>query len=360
MTVSVVIPAYNRAHRLGDAIASVHRQGISSIEIIVVDDGSTDGTREHVARHHPEVRYVHQRNAGAGAARNTGIRHATGDLVAFLDSDDRWPDFKLSIVLALFTARPDLGLVFSDFVIEKPGGRTEPHGAAQWAGRTLDFPEMPPLSLRRPAGAGGAGWPADMVACHVGPMYRQLLDELPILTSSAVVRRAVLDDTTWFAEHVVLFEDWEFFARLAKKGPVGYIDLPAAINVGHGDPGRVSKCSNLDRASSYQSLLERNWLADPAFASRWGTELRQAYGRALLAVAREALLAGERQTAAQAMTAWRVAGAAGPSGFAAVLSVCASLPAGGRALKLLLRGRTALRMLAGRPARPHATVNPAA
>ena len=292
MSFSVVIPSYNRAKRLPAAIDSVLRQGYPDVEIIVVDDGSVDDTRAVVAQYGDRVRYVYQPNAGVGAARNTGIRHAAREFVAFLDSDDRWHDFKLSMQMALFRARPDVGLVFSDFIIEKPGGAVQDHGAELWAGRSLDFPEMTRLDLVRDTTEDARGWPADTVDCWAGPMYRQLLSELPILTSSVVVRRAVLDSTTWYAERVVLFEDWEFFARVARRANVAYVTTPTTVNVGHLDPGRVSKCSSLDRAESYLTLLERVWLADREFVDSCPVALRQAHGRALLAWPRRLPLSG--------------------------------------------------------------------
>jgi len=360
MRVSVVIPTYNRARRIPEAIESVLRQPVSELEVIVVDDGSTDETESVVAKYGSRVRYVRQANAGVGAARNAGIRMATGEFVAFLDSDDRWHDFKLSMQLAVFEARPDVGLVFSDFDIERPDGSVQAHGAALWAGRDLDFPEMQPFALPRHSTAARETWPADSIAGWSGPMYRQLLDELPILTSSVIVRRGVLDASTWYAERVVLFEDWEFFARVARRSNVGYVSASTTVNVGHLDPGRVSKCSSLDRAVSYRTLLERVWLADREFVREWPAEAASAYSRALLAVAREALLVGRRDMAREGLTAWREAGFENGQGWAALYAACARMAGGRLLLRNVLRGRTAMRMVAGSGWRFHGSVNPAA
>lgn len=360
MNVSVVIPAFNRAERLPAAIDSILRQGRPATEIIVVDDGSVDETEMVVRAYGERVRYVRQANAGAGAARNTGIRHATGDLVAFLDSDDRWLEFKLSAQLALLEARPDVGLVFSDFTIEKADGSVQPDGAALWAGRALAFPESGRVQLGRPTSPEGASWPADAIDCWSGPMYRQLMDELPVLTSSVIVRRAALDATTWYAERVALFEDWEFFARVARRGPVGYVGAPTTVNVGHRDPGRVSRCSNVDRAESYRSLLERVWLADRDFVARWSEATRSAYNRALLAVVRETLLAGKREEARRVLEAWRDQRFAERHGWAALYGLCARVAGGGGLLRHILRGHTVVRMVTGSGRRVHGSVNPAA
>ncbi len=107
--VSVVIPAYQGERFLGAAIDSVLAQDHTPVEIVVVDDGSTDGTPD-VARAHP-VRYVHQTNAGVAAARNAGIAAAQHDLLAFLDQDDLWLPEKLSRQVAVLAARPEVAFV---------------------------------------------------------------------------------------------------------------------------------------------------------------------------------------------------------------------------------------------------------
>lgn len=122
---SVVIPSYNRAHVVGEAIESVLQQGIDQgvdgIQVIVVDDGSQDGTREAVARFGPRVQYVRQENQGAGAARNTGLVLAEGTFIAFLDSDDVWLPGKLATELDLLDRFPQAGAVISDSAFFREG-----------------------------------------------------------------------------------------------------------------------------------------------------------------------------------------------------------------------------------------------
>ena len=360
MSVSVVIPAYNRAHRLPAAIDSVLQQRHADVQIIVVDDGSFDDTRLVLSRYGDAVTYIYQTNAGVGAARNTGIRHATGTFIAFLDSDDRWHSFKLSAQLAMFAQCPHVGLVFTDFEIEKPGNGSVKHGASLWAGRELTFPAMTTVTLTRPASAAGDTWPAERIEGSVGPMYRQLLDELPILTSSVIVRRSALTSRTWYAERIALFEDWEFFANVACNTEVGFLNVQTTVQVGHADPGRLSRCSALDRALSYQRLLERVWLADASFMETHGAAARSAYGRALLAVAREAVLDGRAALARQVLDAWKASDFGERQGWAAVYSVCNSLPAGSVVLKNVHRVRALTRYVTGSGKRPYGSVNPAA
>ena len=105
--VSVVIPAYNYAHFLPDAIESVRNQTYPNVELIVVDDGSTDDTAEVVRRYGDRVRYVYQENAGLSAARNTGIRSASHPFVAFLDADDVWKPTILENGMGVFAQLPE-------------------------------------------------------------------------------------------------------------------------------------------------------------------------------------------------------------------------------------------------------------
>ena len=90
MNISVIIPTFNRKKNLDRTINSVLNQTFQPFEIIVVDDGSTDGTKEWVPYYYPNIKYIYQSNAGVRAARNKGINIAKGDWLAFLDSDDEW------------------------------------------------------------------------------------------------------------------------------------------------------------------------------------------------------------------------------------------------------------------------------
>jgi glycosyltransferase involved in cell wall biosynthesis len=109
--VSAIITAYNNADYICDAIESVRRQSARPSEIIVIDDGSIDGTAERVAGYGGEVRYVHQPNSGEAAARNRGVAVAHGDLIAFLDADDCWPPDRLAVLSAILGDNATLRIV---------------------------------------------------------------------------------------------------------------------------------------------------------------------------------------------------------------------------------------------------------
>lgn len=110
--ISVIIPAYNRERYIAEAIESVLIQRYDPIELIVVDDGSTDGTADVVKGYGDQLIYVHQENKGIAEARNAGIYQATGEYLAFLDSDDIWVRNKLINQMAVFEADSDLDVVY--------------------------------------------------------------------------------------------------------------------------------------------------------------------------------------------------------------------------------------------------------
>jgi hypothetical protein len=360
MLVSVIVPTYNRAHLLPAALDSVVAQTYRNWEIVVVDDGSTDDTESVVRRYGDGVRYVRQENRGVGAARNVGIAHARGDLLAFLDSDDYWFDFKLALQVALFQQRPDLSFLFTEFEVLKDDGAMLPQGSRRWVGGAEAFDRLFRESWSFDASTIVPGLSPSAVPVRSGRIYRELLDGLPALTSSVMGRRSAMTETTRFAEGVVIFEDWEFFARLARDGESAFADVVTTVNRGHAGPERVTKCSRLVRAQCYVSLLERVWKADAPFVAAHGDALRRFEAQGLLAVAREAVLASEPAVARAALRDWRALDDAPHAGLAALYGVCARIPAGGLILRgALSAGRRAGAMF-GRPTHGTAAVNPAA
>ena len=124
--ISVIVPAYNAEDFLAEALESVIRQNYEPLEIIVVDDGSTDGTAEAAKSFGERVRYLHQENSGPAAARNAGLRAARGELLSFLDADDLWPEDKLKVQLAGLARDPSreavIGRVQLQLLSISPGG----------------------------------------------------------------------------------------------------------------------------------------------------------------------------------------------------------------------------------------------
>ena len=125
-TVSVVIPTYNYGRYICETIDSALAQTYKPLEVIVVDDGSTDDTRERLAAYSDRIRYILQKNSGPAAARNTGIVAAQGEFVALLDSDDLWLPEKVERQVALYLREQDAGIVATQrFAIDETGQRLD-------------------------------------------------------------------------------------------------------------------------------------------------------------------------------------------------------------------------------------------
>ena len=138
--VSVIIPAFNQARFLDAAIGSALGQTHGDVEVVVVDDGSTDDTGQRLAAYArtPGVRIVRQANAGVGAARNAGFAASTGSLVCFLDADDYYHEDRLVRQVARFDERPDIGLAYCDIVRVDADGRVADDYDVQHARTVLD------------------------------------------------------------------------------------------------------------------------------------------------------------------------------------------------------------------------------
>jgi glycosyltransferase involved in cell wall biosynthesis len=131
--VSVVIPTFNRRALLPRAIDSVFAAICADDEVIVVDDGSTDGTKAVLASYGSRIRSIRLSNGGAGRARNRGIQEARHPLIAFLDSDDEWMSDRLVLGRRLLGARPDVVFCFSDFGLRAANCPDRHDGLARWS-----------------------------------------------------------------------------------------------------------------------------------------------------------------------------------------------------------------------------------
>ncbi len=254
--VSVVITTYNYERFVAAAIESVLRQTVRPDEIVVVDDGSTDGTAAVVARYAAQgVRYIRQANAGAGAARNRGIRETRGDLIAFLDADDRWLPDKLARQLAHLRRYPAAGLV--------TGGEWQVFGSGR----------APVQVRRRPVRAAR--------------LYPRILIENIIGNPSLVlVRRACFVRLGGFDEGLPLGQDWEMWIRLARAYRVGVIDAPLIDFTQHWGSltaGKVEERHRSNQAIRRRYLGEVRPLARRAYLWAAGQSMSCFYMAAALA-----------------------------------------------------------------------------
>ena len=214
VTVSVVIPTHDRGRVVVEAIESALAQTHPPLEVIVVDDGSTDETAERVGRlRDARVRYLRRPHAGVSAARNAGIAAATGDLVAFLDSDDLWKPDKVEAEIAALARYPSAGGVFSD--LEKVDGATF---VPSFMRRTRVFSRLLAARAYR-----------EGLLLSARALSLCLLQEVPIKTPALTVRRSALERVGGFNEAWTSSEDWEFLLRFARRESLVYVDRPLAV-----------------------------------------------------------------------------------------------------------------------------------
>lgn len=241
--ISVIVPCYNAAAFLPATLRSVLAQSGFDLQIIVVDDGSTDGSPELVARDFPGVTLVRQPNAGVAAARNTGLAHARHDWVAFIDADDLWLPGKLQAQCALLASQPEAGMAYTAWQV---WASSEPEPAAEW------LSQLAHQAADRTQWQGASGW-----------IYPELLVDCVVWTSSVLVRHALLTQAGGFDEALRIGEDWDLWLRLSRLTAILRVAQPLALYRMH--PSSITKAPP---DINYKSLvvtraIERWGLAGP-------------------------------------------------------------------------------------------------
>jgi glycosyltransferase involved in cell wall biosynthesis len=268
--VSVIIPAFNSAQFLADAVESVFAQTYSAVECIVIDDGSTDHTQEllsELLKLHPGLKTAKKNNGGLSSARNMGMRESTGVFISFLDADDALIPDKIERQVAFLDAYPDVGLVYGDYLI---------------ATETLRPVEMYTTEMPRELE------PIDSLC------YRNWFAPMVPL-----VRRTVTNRVGEFDEELAGAEDWDYWIRCAKVAQIAY--LPGVVSVYRIHPGQLSRNYFGNRRGSIQ-VVKKQFGDDPgrlrgAMASIQWTHAKYHWSRrekiaTAMAVAKFAVMGG--------------------------------------------------------------------
>lgn len=223
MRVSVVIPTYNRRHIISSAIESALSQDYTEYDIVIVDDGSNDGTAELIAKvNNEKIRVVrHGQNRGYSAACNTGIKESRGDVVAFLDSDDVWEKNYLSRQVAMLS-RSEVVACFTDTKIR---GKRLGWDDAPGSNDSIEVDSLIGLMKSFPIALNTM---ADGSEHVIGPraMRLCLLKEVPVKPSATLAYRSALIEAGCFDENAPSGTDWALFLRMTRLGGFGYINLP--------------------------------------------------------------------------------------------------------------------------------------
>ena len=241
--VSVVIPAYNVAWCVGRAVESVLAQSLQEIELIVINDGSSDDTCQVLASYREAISVIDQDNRGMSAARNAGIRAARGTYVAFLDADDWWLPEKLACQVELMQSRPELGFCSTAARVENPQGEF----LNLWSCQQISNSVLETLFEKNATIAGGC--------------------------SAVMVRKSLLDQVGLFDESLKGFEDPDLWIRLAAVSGYSCIGEPLAVVLRR--ENSVSRNLTAMRESALKSLRKNRTLLP--------TDLQGAFWRNCLA-----------------------------------------------------------------------------
>ena len=230
MKISVVIPTFNRIRLVARAIDSVLKQSLNPYEIIVVDDGSDDGTSEMIQNKYKSIKLIQQQNNGVSAARNKGIEHAKGDWIGLLDSDDEWTEKKLENQADRLIKTPEYDFCHTNEIWIRNGVRVNQRKKHEKYG---------------------------------GYIFDKCLDICRISPSSVLFRKNILDHIGWFDSQLPVCEDYDLWLRITAEYRILFIDDPLIIKYGGHDDQLSHGVEGIEffRIKSLENLLERSELS---------------------------------------------------------------------------------------------------
>ena len=236
MKISVIIPTFNRKHTLQRAIDSVLAQTFKPYEIIIVDDGSKDGTKEWLLQNYPSVQYIHQPNNGVSSARNKGIQISQGSWIALLDSDDEWMPEKLEYQSRFLEANRDSSFCHTNEIWIRNGVRVN--------------------QMKKHKKYGG-------------DIFKHCLDICRISPSSSIIKKDVFEEVGAFDESLTVCEDYDLWLRVTAKFNILFLDEPLIKKYGgHLDQlSRVPEGIEQYRIRSLEKILSMGSLTETQFRS---------------------------------------------------------------------------------------------
>ncbi len=338
MKVSVIIPTYNRAHFLADAVESVLCQEYPDLEIIIVDDGSTDTTKALLARRYgKKIRYIYQENQGFAVARNKGVEVAAGEYIAFLDSDDIWKEHKLALQIGIMDRYRDIGFLFSDFTIVKTSGKKIHSGLQTWFKKEQNWEKILPQQLSFPSDGEKDGGTSGGYRISCGNLYHSLLFAPYILPSTAVVRKSAIP---FGVEHTAgdpFSADWNFFALLSQYNCKGaLLHHETTLNRSHNDKVRSTLSTPLLEKLRFRlKAVETIWKEDNDFSREHGEDIRRVESDLLLGLAKQSFRLDRPADAKRYLRKWKEQKVAKGRLTAEILHLLLKIPASNRVLNSL-------------------------
>ncbi len=232
--VSVIIPTFNRAYCLPRTIDSVLRQSHHNVEVMIVDDGSTDETERLIHDRYgieKRVRYIRQSNQGVSAARNTGIENSTGAYIAFLDSDDLWKSWKLELQLACLDRFSQAGMIWTDMeAVDSDGTVTDARYLRKMysAWRWFDLNELFTDSCSLSSLSDSLPHQIAGKKLYAGDIFSPMIMGNMVHTSTVLIKRDRLEQVKGFNRDLLYSgEDYDFHLRTCRGGMVAFADVPS-------------------------------------------------------------------------------------------------------------------------------------
>ena len=224
-SVSVIVPTYNRAAFLPIAIQSLFEQSFQNIEIIVVDDGSTDETKVVLEPLMDKIKYITTEHKGTAHARNTGMKAATGEYIAFLDSDDLYLPHKLELQVAFMEDHPEVDMVCTEFSgVDIDGNIDEFHMRDYhpiWKRMELTCEDI--FSIQGKCSPVSVG---EEFTYYIGNIFKFVLMDTLFPTNTVLLRKKILKNVGYQNESYRYLQEYEFFLRICKNHMVGFINTP--------------------------------------------------------------------------------------------------------------------------------------
>jgi glycosyltransferase involved in cell wall biosynthesis len=230
--VSVIIPTFNRAHFLPPAIESILNQSFKDIEIIIVDDGSTDDTKTAIEPYTDKVQYIITEHRGPAHARNVGMKAARGTYIAFLDSDDTYKPYKIEMQVSFMEDHPEVGMVYTEFSASYANGTFEEfhlktyhdtYFEKDWHYKDI-FPvkgQFSSLSADQP------------INYYIGELFEFILQGPLIPSPTILFRKKILEIVGFQNENYRFGEEYEFTVRICKHFKAAFLDIPTYIHHYH-------------------------------------------------------------------------------------------------------------------------------
>jgi glycosyltransferase involved in cell wall biosynthesis len=237
-SVSVIIPTYNRANFVLNAIQSVLDQTLKDVEIIVVDDGSTDDTQHALGPFNKKIRYLLTENKGASHARNIGMKAALGRYIAFLDSDDTYLPSKLELQVSFMESHPEIGMTFTE-VSATDGKCVFERYHLRSFHSIYDRKGWSYQDVFQGKGEFHCGAFRDSVPYYTGNVFKPVLMGPLVFSNTVLFPRTILQHVGYQNESYRYCEDYEFVVRICKHYKVAFLNVPTYLYRYH--PDQISK-----------------------------------------------------------------------------------------------------------------------